>query len=429
MKIKNQNPQRNNHLTQGSLAKGVRLMPYKWILFIWISIAALTLSGCNIGKRELSDLALVMAVGLDKGSKEGLIKVTIQVVRPADARGQTGAPSGQTGDPIWSATAEGETIFQAIRNLSTFSSRRVFWAHNFIIVINEDLARDGIRDIIDFFTRNTELRMRTWVVVTPDKGSEVVSTMTGLETVPGEALDKLFRYTPISAQAPSTQMIDLQAAYLSESSEPILARAKLIKRGISNKKPGQAGSINQIELAGAGVFKGDKLVGLLEPVEVRRILPFIEPPDTGVLILECPDEKNRKMTVELINQKFDVKPSYKDRKPGFDIHYELDSSVVEAGCPFSLDEREKVKELEKQMETTLKKELTNVLDKVKNEYKSDFIELGKVFLNKYPVEWRTIGPKWGEIFPTVDVKIHIKANIIDSELLKKPTKESGGRVD
>jgi spore germination protein KC len=404
-------------------------LPAKFFIILWISIGVLLLSACEIGKRELGDLALVMAVGLDKGKEKGLTKVTIQVVRPADARGQTGAPSGQTGDPIWSASAEGETIFHAIRNLSTFSSRRVFWAHNFIIVINEDLAREGIRDIIDFFTRNPELRMRTWVVVTPEKASAVVSTMTGLETVPGEAFDKLFRYTPISAQAPRTQMIDLQAAYLSESSEPILARALLINRGVSNKKPGQAGSVDQIELAGAGVFKGDKLVGILKPVEVRRILPFIEPPDTGVLILKCPDDKAKKLTVELKNQNFNVKPSFKDKKPVFDIYFETDASVVEAACPFSLDERKKVKDLERQMNTTIRKDLTSVLDKAQNEYKSDFIELGKVFMNHYPAEWRTIGPKWEDTFPTVAINIHIKSKIVDTVLLKKPTKEMGSVLE
>lgn len=400
-------------------------MSPKFIVFLSIC-TVLMLSACEVGKRELGDLALVMAVGIDEGKEKGLKKVTIQVVRPADARGQTGAPSGQTGDPIWSASAEGETIFHAIRNLSTFSSRRVFWAHNFVIVINEDLAREGIKDVIDFFTRNPELRMRTWVVVTPEKASAVVSTMTGLETVPGEAFDKLFRYTPISTQAPRTQMMDLQAAYLSESSEPILARALLINRGISNKKPGQAGSVDQIELAGAGVFKDDKLVGILKPVEVRRILPFIEPLDTGVLILKCPDDKDKKLTVELKNQKFKVKPSLKDNKPVFDIYYETDASVVEAACTISLDDRKKVKDLEHQMNITVKKELTAVLDKAKNEYKSDFIELGKVLMNHYPYEWRTIGPKWEDTFPTVAINIHIQSEVVDTVLLKKPTKESGG---
>jgi spore germination protein KC len=137
------------------------------------------------------------------------------------------------------------------------------------------------------------------------------------------------------------------------------------------------------------------------------------------------DDKAKKLTVELKNQNFNVKPSFKDKKPVFDIYFETDASVVEAACPFSLDERKKVKDLERQMNTNMRKDLTSVLDKAQNEYKSDFIELGKVFMNHYPVEWRTIGPKWEDTFPTVAINIHIKSKIVDTVLLKKPTKEMG----
>jgi spore germination protein KC len=392
----------------------------KYKVILLSLVFCLTLSGCTVGKRELNDLALVLAVGLDKGSKESTIKVTTQIVRPVDARGQTGAPSGQTGDPIWSASAEGETIFQAIRNLSTFSSRRVFWAHNFIIVINEDLAREGIGDIIDFFTRNPELRMRTWVVVTPDPASQVVSTMTGLEVVPGESMDQLFRYAPISAQAPRTQMLDLQSAYLSDSAEPILARARLISRGVSNKKPGQAGAYKQVELAGAGVFKHDKLIGIIKPVEVRRVLPFLERMDNGVLVVPCPDKPNKKMTVELRNHKFSVHPSYKKNTPVFDITFKTTGSIVEAPCPLSLEDRKKVKDLEATMEKILKNEFRTVIDKAQKKYKSDFLQLGKVFENKYPMEWRRMASDWEEIFPKAKVRINTKVEVNDTVLLKKP---------
>lgn len=196
----------------------------KKIILFHVLLAMLLLLGACSGKREISDLALVMAVGIDKGEKEGTVKVTAQVARPADARGQTGAPSGQSGEAVWSVETEGESIFEAIRQMSSFSSRRVFWAHNFIIVINEEVAKEGIGDVIDFFTRNPELRMRTWVAVTPQTASEVISTVTSLELIPGEALAKLFRYTTISNQAPRTVIMDVLSAYLSESTEPLLAR-------------------------------------------------------------------------------------------------------------------------------------------------------------------------------------------------------------
>lgn len=191
----------------------------KWSLLL---ILILLLSGCA-GKRELNDLALVMAVGIDKGEGENAFKVTAQIARPADARGQTGAPSGQTGEPIFIIVGQGESLFDAIRDLSSFTTRNVFWAHNQVIVINEDLAKEGIAQVIDFFTRNPELRMRTWVVITPEKASTLVSTVTGLELIPGEALNKLFRYGEISNVAPNSQIMDVQAAYLSQSSQPIIA--------------------------------------------------------------------------------------------------------------------------------------------------------------------------------------------------------------
>ncbi|MFS0862476.1 Ger(x)C family spore germination protein [Fredinandcohnia sp. 179-A 10B2 NHS] len=380
------------------------------------------LTGC-VGKREINDLALVMAVGIDKAEKDGHIKITAQVARPADARGQTGAPSGQTGDPIWSASAEGETIFEAIRNLATFATRRVFWAHNYAVVINEDVAREkGIADIIDFFTRNPELRMRTWVLVTPNNASEVVSTITGLEVIPGEALDKLFRFTDISAQAPRTQMIDLQSAYLSESSEPVLARVRLTERGVSNKKPGQAGAYKQVELAGAGVFKKDKLVGIIKPDEVRGLLPFVESLESGIVALSCPNNPPKRISVELRKQTFDVTPSYRNQTPSFLVKMHTFASVVEAGCPFSLADGKSIKKLETELEETLKNELTKVVKLAQEDYQSDFLELGKVFNNKYPSEWKEIKDNWEEKFTQAKVEIQVIAELNDSALLYRPTK-------
>lgn len=393
----------------------------KRFYFLLLTSVLLLLSGC-MGKRELNELAMVMAVGLDKGEKEGTIKVTVQVVRPADARGQTGAPSAGTGDPIWSASGEGETIFEAIRSLTTFSSRRVFWAHNNLIVINEDLAKEGIKEIIDFFTRNPELRMRTRVVVTPNKASEIVSTSTGLEVIPGESIGKLFRYSPISAQAPVTEMLDLQSAYLSESSEPVLARVKLISRGVSNKKEEQEGSIKQVELAGAGIFKGEKLIGTLGGEEVRGLLPFIEKVESGVYVLDCPNDKEKKISVELRKQNFEVKPQYKEGQVVFKVNVTAFASVAEAKCSFSLEKKADVKELEQQLERQIYDEIKNVTDRVQNEFQSDVLNLGKVFNNRYPLEWKRVKGNWDEELQRARIEIKVDAEINDAVLLYRPTK-------
>ena len=185
------------------------------------------LSGC-LGREEIDDLAMVMSVGIDKDNN-GKVLVTTQVARPADARGNAGAGGG-TGEPIWTAVGEGNTIFEGIRNLARFASRRVYWGHNMVIVMSEEVARDGIVDIIDFFTRNNELRMRTWIVVAEGKANEIISTKTGLEVIPGNSIDLLFRFSPIIAEAPKSNVMSLAAGYVGEHVEPYLATVRLKAR-------------------------------------------------------------------------------------------------------------------------------------------------------------------------------------------------------
>ena len=378
------------------------------------------LSGCA-GKTEINDLGIVLAVGLDKGKQEGTIQLTAQIVRPADARGQTGAPSGQTGEPIWSTTATGDSIFSAIRHLGRHSSRRIYWAHNYVIVINEDLAKEGITDIIDFFTRNHQLRMRTLVVVTPDPASKLVSTISSLEVVSGQAINDLFLYSSITNAAPKTEVLDLQSAFLSDSTHPVLARLSLKEHGISTKEPTAKPSIKQIELDGTGVFKNDKLVGTIEPDDTKGLLFFLENVESGEVVAPCPSQPDKSMTVELKYQRFDVTPTYKDKQVGFDVGLKSLVQLVEAGCPFSVKDQQQVKELEKEIEKNLKDKIENVVNLAQEEYKVDFLGLGKVFNNRYPAEWKDLVHNWEAEFTEATVNVQVDVQIKSSVLLYKPT--------
>ncbi|WP_102347532.1 Ger(x)C family spore germination protein [Bacillus sp. Marseille-P3661] len=395
----------------------------KMRVVISVLLLLLILTGCT-GKREINDLALVMAVGIDKPKEESgdKVELSIEVARAADARGQTGAPAGNTGDPIWSVSATGETLFETIRNLSNVSTRRVFWAHNFIIVVNEEVAKEGIADILDFFTRNPELRMRTWIVITPDKAKDIISTMTGLEVIPGEALDKLFRYTTVSSVAPQSELLDVQRAYLSETTQPVIARMELINRGISNKKAGQAGSHEQVQLKGAGVFKDDKLIGTLNSDETRGLLPFIEDARGGVLPISCPEDPNKMTSVEVFYQRFALNPKYEGGQPSFTVNLDAYLHLTEAGCPISIKDEKVIKELEKETEEKIKSDIEKVLHKAQGEYKVDFLEMGRVFKNKFPAEWKALKDNWESTFPNVKVDITVNANIKSGVLLYEPTR-------
>ncbi|MBP1994585.1 Ger(x)C family spore germination protein [Paenibacillus eucommiae] len=380
------------------------------------------LTGC-LGKADIDDLAIVAAVGLDKGEVPDSMKITVQIVRPADARGQTGSPSGGTGEPIYSVSAEGKTIFEAIRNLGRFSSRRIFWAHNFIIVISEEVAKSGIADIIDFFSRNHELRLKTWIVVTPDKAGQVISTKTGIEVTSGDSLDKLFRFNRILAEAPRTNLMRLQEAYLSESSHPVLAKLKLAKRGIPNKNPEKSETLNQAELSGVAVFKKDKMLGWLSPAETRGLLFFVEKVKSGVIPLSCPDQSGGNVSIELRKQKFKVTPTYANGEVKYDVKLTTQADLVESGCATQLVDMRG--DLEKELAKELQSNLTRAVAMAQKVYKVDFLKLGETFQNRYPDEWKKLRENWEAEFLKAKVSIKVDAHIKSAVLLQRATKKNG----
>lgn len=377
-------------------------------LLLLLSLLPLVFCVSCIGQRQINTLAIVTAVGIEKGTKPGDVKIAVQIIRPADARGQTGAPSGGVGQPIYSAEAEGQSLFDAIRNLGRFVSRRVYWAHNFLIVVCEDYAKEGIEDMVDFFTRNHELRMNTWVAVTSKSPGELISTITGIEVVPGDAVDRLFLDNEVVGQAPASNMMHLEEAFLSPSAQPVLARLELTPRGISNKKPEEHGSVMQVELAGAAAFKDGKMAGWLTPSETRALLFFTERLDTGIEVVACPANRNR-ATVEFRNARMRVKPGYVNGLPRFDIRLSATADIVESDCGKSISEIRE--EVENELNDKLKGEIQSLLDKTQQVYRTDVMKLGDLFRNRFPLEWRTVGSKWDEMFAEADIDVTVRTNI------------------
>ncbi|SFJ30528.1 spore germination protein KC [Paenibacillus sp. UNC496MF] len=384
-----------------------------------VSASLMSLTAC-MGVRQLNELAIVTAVGLDLGEKPGTTRLSVQIIRPADARGQTGAPSGGTGDPIYTISAEGSSIFQAIRNLGRISSRRVYWAHNFLIVMREEYARKGLEDMVDFFTRNHELRMNTWVAVTPDKPEEVISTVTGLEVVPGSAVDRLFRDNHIAGQASGSNMMNLEEAYLSRSTSPLLAKLQLASRGVSNKKPGEHGSFKQVELAGAAAFKDGKMAGWLNVQETQGSLFFLESLESGILPVDCPNKKG-KVTLEYKRARLTIDTQIRNGRPRYAIRLKAEADIVENGCKMNLAGSKR--EIEKELAAVLQSEIESVLDKAQHQYRSDFLKLGETFRNKYPVEWHQVRGKWDTVFAEAETSVHVQTVIVSTVV-----KAAGDRI-
>lgn len=379
------------------------------------------LTGC-FGAVDINDLAMVMAIGVDKGEQPGTIAITVQVARPSDAVGQTGAPSGGTGEPMWVATGEGKTLFSAMRNLTQYASRKLYFAHNKVIVLSEDIARSGVTDVVDFFSRNHELRMRTWVVVTPGKARDLIAAKTGLEVLPGDSIDKLFRYTRLVADAPKTDMKTLQADFLENTKDAVLPKLTLEPRQISEgqEQSGNAQVKPQAVLSGTAYFHQGKMKGWLDAKESRGMMWFVNPPQSRVLTLQCPDSPTEKVALEMKKYRFDVIPGDVYGKPTFLVRLSARFEMVELGCSTNRSNLQIMHGLNQQAARKLQQEILNIVNVSKHE-SVDFLGLGDRFQDAYPEEWKKLGPHFSDRFlPKIQVNVHVTTYIRSPALLEQP---------
>ena len=79
---------------------------------------------------------------------------------------------------------DADTVFEAIRNLLTLTSKRLYFGHCKTMVIGEGVAKHGIKEILDLPVRNHELRTTIDIVISKGcKAKEILLTEAVVTTI------------------------------------------------------------------------------------------------------------------------------------------------------------------------------------------------------------------------------------------------------
>jgi len=165
-------------------------------------------------------------------------------------------------------------------------------------------------------------------------------------------------------------------------------------------------SDKEFKINGAALFKKDKLVTLLDIKDTRIMNMLRENKSTGILTIQRSPE-------QFINMSAKVKKKVKCVKEGgkykFEIDLKIQGDIVSNKLYKDLPSKVSVKkELEKDMEKKTKEACEDFLNKMKNQYKVDSLELGRVAAAKYG---RGTGVDWNEIVCNSDIKVNVKINV------------------
>ncbi|MWC27163.1 Ger(x)C family spore germination protein [Paenibacillus sp. MMS18-CY102] len=371
-------------------------------------VAMMFVSGCW-NRREMNDLAIAVAYGIDKAGDH--YRLTVQVVDPGEVASQKGS-SDRT--PVTTYQATGETIFEALRRLTKVSPRKIYNSHLRMLVISEKVAVDGIGNVLDFVSRNHEHRADFYVVIAKDTtAANTLKILTHLESIPANQMFSSLEASERSWAPTSAITLDeLIDDIVSSGKQPAVTGLRIKgsqTAGESKENVNEIASSTQLIYNGLAVFKKDKLLGWLNEEESKAYNYIQDNVDSTVGVVYCPNGGNA--ALEVMRSDTKVKGKLEDGKPFIDISVRMRANVGEVRCSIDLSKEASIKQLEQNGNRKVQRFIEQAIATVQNKYKVDIFGFGEVMHREQPKYWKAVRDDWDAQFQKLAYRVNVDIRI------------------
>jgi len=384
----------------------IKITKSKAVIIIFILFCIL-LSGCW-SKRELNELAIVVGAGIDK--VDNGFEVSVQIVNPSEISSQKPSSSQAT---VITYHATGESIFEAIRKLTTITPRKAYFAHLQVLILGDRLAIEGINDVIDLFVRDPEARNDFVVLVSHESSAkEILNVLTPIEKIPANKM--LYSLQGTEKAWGSTLSINIDELATIINSEKKSAVLPVIEIQGDKQLGPEKKNVEKIETSailkyiGLSVFKQDKLVGFLTEEDSKSFNFLNDNIKSTVIVLTCP--KAGKLTTEITDSTTKIKGTFKNNTPRIDINIHIDQNVGEVQCDIDLNVSKTTEYINKKAAQTIKSQIKKMITTIQQSYSSDIVGFGEVLYREDYKAWKNIKDDWSTIFPELEVEIEVYVN-------------------
>ncbi len=381
------------------------------IKIIIISIIILIATGCW-NYRELNDIAVVDAIGIDLEDKHYVVSVQIQLPQKEPSSGSATKVEGES--PIITYKTKAKTIQEALNKITFKSPKELLISHIDIVIISEKLARHGINDFIDSLLRNRETRKIFPIIIAKDaKAFDVLKILTPIEAIPGLNILSTLNYMNKFRGALSKQTFDkvLEGLYVEgkENTMPSIEIIGEVKKGQKTKDLDQTYPESFLKLSDLAVFNKDKLIGFLDDEESIGFNFARDLIENTVIEFAC-DKKNYG-AVKIEGNKTKTTVTMKNGKPFANVKIEAEGALAEFNCKSKIIDPKVVKRMEKIVCQEIHSIINQAIIKLQKDLKSDALGWGEYLYRNDYQNWLKHRDDWNNIFAKMNYKIDVSFKI------------------
>ena len=314
-------------------------------IFIFILIFLLT--GCY-DHQELNKLAILTATEINKIDDEFILNV--EIVNPKKEESSTELP-------FVIYQSKGKTIQEAYRMLKLSSPRYIYPDHLRVVIINEQLAKEDITSVLDFYLRNPVSRTEFKILIS--KEENILNPISPIVPISANSiLDTLETNSTYLGISNLVTLNDLTSMKLNPNTEIILPSIELDNTIKNQNEP-------IYKLNTLAVFKNNKLKGYLTKDESITYNLIKNNFHNTIITYEC--TKDKYLSLEIINYQSNI--STKNKEINIDIS--ITSTINESSCNIDFNRRKDLDKLENDLDTYLKTNIVKNINNIRKNYNSD----------------------------------------------------------
>lgn len=354
-----------------------------------LAIALMFLAGCWDAV-EINDQAIIWGLSCDIGEGKPE-KLLLTIAGPTTTEGAK--------EPIEMVSAEGYSFDQTLANVQSFVFKTIELGHLRLLVFGEDFAKKGIEKYMDPIVRNPRVTRECNVVVLEGKASDLYGIQSPGNPFPVDYLVSLIDTNTGIDHTMDINFRDFFEMLHTPGVEPVACYGRISE----NKK--------EININALAAFRGDKMVGTIEGMEVNSFILLKNKSHEGFITVgqASGGSNQHSMTMNYHSAKTKVKAQLKGDKPYLDVNIKLEGDLVESTTKAPTLNSEIIKGAEQQFSKALEKDVNNLIDKCQHKFKSDIIGFGQYYHAFYPKFAKE--HSWLDVFPTAEIHTHVTVKI------------------
>ena len=372
------------------------------IIFI-IAMCPIILCGCW-NYREIDTLAIVAGIAIDKDMATHKYVITTEIIT-TQAQGVSSIISSQL------FSSEGDSIFNAVRDLIGKTGLRLFWSDAKVLIIGESIAKEGLISAIDWTNRSNFVRPDMWLLVSKgNTAAQILKTKVKLNEVTSFHLDDTMNSCKILSKFTDSMVWSFIDGLSSEGKSQAVATVKN-ELTDSNYSP---------LVDGSAIFKSDKLVGYLDGNETLYMLMIKNKIKQGLITLINVSGSNTSITLELNDNRTKLTPLYNNGTVSMIVDIYPVVSIHEVQGTKDFMKEENLKTLQDETEKKIESQTKYLISKLQKDYDSDVLGFGEIFEKEKPKEYAKFKENKKDIFANLKTEVNVHLQIKGSNKTAGP---------